>query len=821
MDDSLIWSEAALTLQTASPHPEVQPWAVATLLRLYPAAGGARMSEWLGGPHADVATVALKHLLQEPHPSPDLVPHLKDLFLSRKTELSALAMRVAGHWRIPELTLWIQEKILENQPLSPDQIAAMIEALGLIPGESAHDLLKATESSMADKRSALWMSYYHALLSHGKREDVDTLVRLYTDPREDEARRRNAMQILAHRADPVLNPSDLLFVNVEPIQKHLAARLDLALDAAAERGAPGDAILRELRPYLDVFRPENASMGWELLRSAVEAFEDLSGIQRNVALSAIEAQGRCKPSSEESYGLAGLGLCAFVSGLMERAFPVPEADAPWEQRLAFVLTDHFLRPVEPGMLESIVRDAPRTELLPRLMEALSTLPFSWKTFQAMEMLGIMGAAESGGAMVRALQRLRDPSFLEIAERALKRTGPSGAAAVVPLLDTASSPERALALRVLASCPTHGAVSAVVSRFSKLFEEESALLLEAVEDMGSERFLPLLEKEYRPGEWKTARALLQLGRIHQCELKSRSDLEREAADHERMLRRQEALLTRGFRDWPDRVELTLSCARCGKTYSYAVREIHLHPHRKTELETESPGGPPYHHGMVICDDLRCKNCNAMNELTVTRETLGQITAESLKLLALHRSKASPPPYYPVKHVETGEKEGQPRSLVDLEREHTDAALRHGTQPQAQIALAKFHEYVKAYPMARRSYLKALDLDPRALEAMAGLTRLDQAEGRLEEAYDWIDRCYRDLTEGRIYTAKDSRQFKKAVREKRREIARGLGIQPEEAPVKVRFQIESSGFPKNRPCPCGSGKKYKLCCMEKDETLSKKE
>jgi hypothetical protein len=107
----------------------------------------------------------------------------------------------------------------------------------------------------------------------------------------------------------------------------------------------------------------------------------------------------------------------------------------------------------------------------------------------------------------------------------------------------------------------------------------------------------------------------------------------------------------------------------------------------------------------------------------------------------------------------------------------------------------------------------------MEAMAGLARLDHSEGRLADAYDWIDRCYKGLSDGRLYTAKDSRQFKKAVREKRRELARSLGIHPEEAPVKVRFQIESTEYPKNRPCPCGSGKKYKLCCMVRPPDLPK--
>ncbi len=816
MDDGLIWSEEALTQQTTSPFPDVQSWAVSGMLRLYPSSCASLLSDWLQSRTPAVARAALLHLLSQSRPVPTVLLQLKELFISGDAELSSLAIRVAGHWKIPDAALWIQEKILLNQRLSPDQITAMVETLGLTPDESSYELLKATETSMAGKRTSLWMAYYNALLSHGRREDIDTLVSLYADLEQDESLRRNAMQILVHRTDPVLNPSDLLFGNIERIQDHLTTRLDLLLEAAADGTDfdPERKILQELRPYLQVLRPENVSIAREHLREALQVVEDIEPFHRDLALSALNGQNRCKPNSDEAYALTALGLCGFLAGLIERAVPSPSGDTPWKKRLAFVLTDHFLKPVDWRLLESIVHDAPRDEIMAKLIETLEVTPASWKTYQAMEMLGLMGASERADVMVRVVQRVKDPALLDVAERAFKRIGWRCTGALLPLLDSAAANERALALRVISEHPTRRGRDEILERFQKLFNEDSAQLLQAVEEMGADVFLPLLEKEYRPGEWRTAQAMLRLGRIAGRDSESMGDLEREVAEHERLLRQQEALLTRGFRDWPDRIDLDLSCKQCGRKYTYAVREVHLHPHQKSELEPDSPGGAPYQHGIVICDDLRCKNCDALNDFAITRETIGQISAESLKLLALHRSKVSPPPYYPVKHVEAGDKEGPSLSLVDLEKENVAAVHRNPSQPKAHLALGKFYEYVKVIPKARMAFLKAMDLDARSLEAMAGLARLDHSEGKLDEAYDWIDRCYRDLSEGRIYLARDPRQFKKAVREKRRELARTLGIHPEETPVKVRFQIDSPDYPKNRPCPCGSGKKYKLCCMPKN-------
>jgi len=110
--------------------------------------------------------------------------------------------------------------------------------------------------------------------------------------------------------------------------------------------------------------------------------------------------------------------------------------------------------------------------------------------------------------------------------------------------------------------------------------------------------------------------------------------------------------------------------------------------------------------------------------------------------------------------------------------------------------------------------ALDLDKAALEAMAGLARLAEIETHYREAYEWCQRCLENLTTGHVYLVESFDDFKKALRDKRHEYARRAGIKPEPEPVPIRFRIEAAGYAKNRPCPCGSGKKYKLCCMGKD-------
>jgi tetratricopeptide (TPR) repeat protein len=216
-------------------------------------------------------------------------------------------------------------------------------------------------------------------------------------------------------------------------------------------------------------------------------------------------------------------------------------------------------------------------------------------------------------------------------------------------------------------------------------------------------------------------------------------------------------------------------------------------------------------MVIRDDLRCKNCRTVNQFQLTPKSVSQISAESIKVLAFTRAGLKIPEHYPVKHIQWRTKEDKVVTLQDSEREHLEAVDNFPTKPAVHLALGKFYEYVKQDREARKAYLRALDLDTHSVESMAGLARLEHAAGQLKAANEWIESCYANLEKGHYYLADDQAAFKKAVREAHREYARELGAKPKEAPVEIRFHLDVAEHPKNKPCPCGSGKKYKLCCM----------
>jgi len=145
------------------------------------------------------------------------------------------------------------------------------------------------------------------------------------------------------------------------------------------------------------------------------------------------------------------------------------------------------------------------------------------------------------------------------------------------------------------------------------------------------------------------------------------------------------------------------------------------------------------------------------------------------------------------------------------------LRYHLVSAATIMQAKFPEYEQWYTKAATDCWGCADLDEERIRDEYLLTDDDQHE-------DWEDEWDDDEDDG-WYRA----HFAEAAHETSRRLARQIGLesmlgydrddesaeeQSDEEPlaiIPIRRDEEKVG--RNAPCPCGSGKKYKKCCMRK--------
>lgn len=806
-----IWSLPRIEELLNHPEPSVQKWAVAKLFALFPEEAEKRLPYLLVGDRPTVVARSLDHLAETARP--EFTSILKRLYLEAEGEISARAMEIAGLWRIDDAVGWVKERILERQPLSEAQILSMIHALGQIPSEDAYLLLKHTEDAVQDKGANRYRLFYSALLRHHRVEDVETLLDVVVDSSLREERRRDAMGLLLGEMDPQVNPTDAFFGNHAALGKYWGKALEEMGHSLPDPG---------LGPLTDALKDFLLRVTADLVSESGEALEKLDGLCLDLPQFQTEvfrrARNRIPVASQDGewgYALVCLGVSALFSGLRERLYTFPPPDAHWREKAAYLLADRPPRPGDEPLETELIEGAHEGELIALVGAHLRDEPESWGAVRAVSILGKLRALEAVPSILAVLAGATDELMPRVAQRALISMGVEIIPQVLPFLDSSDRLEKFTALNIFAALPTQEAVDALMERFSSLYAEQEDILLETVSEMGGPEFLGPLAVEYRPGESAIGRAYLHICRVNGLDpplLKEIEDVVR-AADV--AAAEQKRILAGEAGHWPETIPLELACRECGKKYSYDIRDVHLHPHGEKEIEGHGEPGAemlPYRQGTVICDDISCKNCGAVNRFKLTDKTLMQLTSESVKILAFRRSGVEIPPTYPVKHVRAGERDGKPLSLVEMEKDHRKAADLSPGQPSVHLTLGKFYEYVKESSLARKSYLRALDNDSRALEAMAGLARLAHSERDLDKAFEWIGDCYESLDQGKIYLAGDASEFKKVVREKRREYARELGVRVDDQPVKIRFSIDMPDYPKNRPCPCGSGKKYKLCCMK---------
>lgn len=805
---SFIWPLSKLEDLLNHSQDSVREWAVAKLFYLYPARFRHLLPRLLRDHRQAVVEASLSFIGD--NFSEDLLPILKELYLAGSEDVSAKAMHVLGDWRAAEAVQWMKERILNNPPLAKKQIIAMIYSLGRIHSEEAYSLLKDTEAAVQDKDSSHWHLFYASLLEHRRTGDIGILLELILDDNRKEERRRDALGLLLAQVDPMMNPSDVFFMNKSAVTRHAERRVANLERAAAPDGQNSIQPIKELIRLLDSDESQMVAALQELNGDSVDRIES-HNFENAILNESLRTLSENPGADSWHYGLSCLALSALIKIAEKRISPEPHEQSDKKEKLDFLLENRPPEEIDEILEASVVAESDRQELVDYLKDWLSNGQPTWGAIRCVRMLGCLAAGEAAAAIVNLLKDLTDDFSAQIAKTALLRIGMDAVPALLARLDHAQLAERHLILEMLAQLPTEESVQAVFQRFPKLYGENPEASLKLAYDVGAREFLPFLEEEYRTGEWNIGRVYVHLCRVHELTLPRLAEIERDVQRGDAFIQESRSIWTDKQAHWPSAIQLELACKGCGKKYQYEVREVHQHPHKNEEQDQSEQDFTPYKQGIVVVDDLHCKNCRALNRFELTPATLAQITTESMKLVAFQRMNRQPPSSYPFKQVQLDEKDGKPLSLLDVEQQHLEAIRLEPSKPSVHLACGKYYEYVKEYALARKFYLQAVDLNARAVEAMAGLARLDNAEGKMSEASVWIQSCYDNLEKGNFYLTQDIPVFKKMVRQKRREFARELGVKPEEKPVEIRFRLDTTDYPKNKPCPCGSGKKYKLCCM----------
>ena len=253
-----------------------------------------------------------------------------------------------------------------------------------------------------------------------------------------------------------------------------------------------------------------------------------------------------------------------------------------------------------------------------------------------------------------------------------------------------------------------------------------------------------------------------------------------------------------------LEIPLKCRSCRNVYHYTVGKVLV-----------TAGGKD----TVIQDHIVCKKCGALDHYEMAGEGLVAVTAR-LALLTLDpemvKMDRDEMTVVPIKSVSTFGKEIPLRDLVDT---YEKKLSKNPESPELLIGFANALRQIKRREDSVPFYERAIRNDPLAVEGYVSLGEYTLEKGDLETAFSHYSKAAEIMDRGHYYRVRsDLDQFKESLLDMLMMVSGRLGRQlpdtgnshPErKAPLPARPAVG-----RNHPCPCGSGKKYKKCCLLKE-------
>ena len=419
---------------------------------------------------------------------------------------------------------------------------------------------------------------------------------------------------------------------------------------------------------------------------------------------------------------------------------------------------------------------------------------------------LVGHFRYGPALPILLDQVESASdlFWEDLLKAASRFGE----AVVPFLEEAAredNPKRLVAMLPLLNwLPYLEAEQFLISHFSRLYDLDADNVRMAAETFGTRRMIPLVRSVMKKDEPEEGvYALL-------CELHSVKDPELPAIVRAVKSRREESarqlkgLLGGDLRDaLSETVPLKLKCRHCAKAYRYDVHRVFV----------DSEAGPQ--EGISIQDSIACKNCGAENAYEITGDARLAIMGAVLKSAFAAKAGQGDPREGPVWMVDSTV-DGKRMSVAQGDRYYRDKIAQHPHRPDLRIGYANLLRNDHQPQLARAEYEKALELDPLAVEAWLSLGEIERKAGNMRKARDLYSKALDLFDHGNFYRLSVAREdLREQLEINVDELSEQLFDEvPERTFQEDRIDPKPAKVGRNDPCPCGSGRKYKKCCLGKD-------
>lgn len=805
-----IWSAEKLTSLVGHQDPEVREWAMDKLAALYPQSAPDAAVTLLDDKNKSVSGIAVDYLLDHPSEA-----H-KDLLLrSFRKGSGAIAGKIAGilaKLRDTRVCDAFHDKYGSLRKVEADLIGYSTSLLYLsaLDAHEARDIIKNALTAFAevgDVQAALAPAIFQANLSMGT--DMKVMFDLCW-------RHQNSRSLLV--ALLVVNEGYCKsWYEEEDIEEQGGAEQPLpemvmeSLDFIGERGYPG--IRKEVER---LYKKEKYGEAVEaLFLEATSAVDKVRGVigfpaydrwlakrgepgRHIAAITAFHAAMGTAPTwARELIAKCSISIFArFAEYRVMMGLNIDEMATVDLQR-AFLLERGDVKQ-DDEIIGSLAKAEERAEIVAACVAHVKQHPGTWA---APRIVRLIGEVRDGAALEQLMELPTDHEMVwEEMIPALRRLGPGAAEVIQRLLEKHDDDRISYALEALEDIPTQEASDLVITHWDRLMQRNKEMTVEAARGLGHERFIDLIGKDLRDGEYLEAEIFAFLCSLHGVKDKRLKTAERAIREQEaraaKSINANKASDVKRLLREPVRVELR--CRSCGRPYHYEVEHIFV------DVETQD---------IAVQDVILCKNCGAVDDCEITRN--GHLAVTSLlTMLFLKTEKGGESMKDGVFHFgQTAPIDGKRMTLREAVEHYEDKLRKAPEDAGLRIGYANILRNTKRTREAVEQYRKALTADPLAIEAYLSLGEIAAASEDLETAYGHFRKAADIVHTGRFYRYnEDIDRAREAVLNNLVYFERLLGKKTatEQAGPSLIRQGKAG---RNEPCPCGSGKKYKKCCLLK--------
>lgn len=431
-------------------------------------------------------------------------------------------------------------------------------------------------------------------------------------------------------------------------------------------------------------------------------------------------------------------------------------------------------------------------------ERMPMIMNTWGEIHLANLAGELRLIDTIPILIDCLGRERGDFLCEAAQEALVRMGEPAQLALIAQWDELDSAQKIFGRGVLEQIGGQHASAFAIERFQELFHDDMEGWCRLAEAAPDERTIDLLEPEVRRKQSLIDETFYRLcvltGRGHE----NLEDIRGRVMENRRRVReRLSDFITGDFRGLQDTVTLALKCERCGDVNRYEVKDIVVGTSKST---------PPF----FIGDEFPCASCGEWPDFELTTEAVLGLMATMMMMTA--KERADHEPKGPLRIVDVSYRWEQ-RPAPEVMAELKAAVASDPDSINDHLRLGRM-QYVFGRPnRAAEFYGRVLEMEPDCMEAGLGLAHVLADTGKQEDAYDRLCTMLERKGKWRFFRVDElppaglAADFVELYNE--RQTALAIHDRPL---LHASFLGGNRKVGRNDPCPCGSGKKYKKCCLK---------